>query len=49
MEGIEPFLFVLFASFLYSVDIHGYSFMSAATLFATGAVGDIENNSKDTL
>ena len=32
--GIEPFLFVPFDSFLYSVDILGYSFMSVATLFA---------------
>jgi hypothetical protein len=32
--GIETFLFVPFDSFLYSVDILGYSFMSAATLFA---------------
>jgi len=34
--GIEPFLFVPFDSFLYSVDILGYSFMSVATLFAAG-------------
>jgi hypothetical protein len=33
-QGIEPFLFVPFDSFLYSVDILGYSFMSVATLFA---------------
>lgn len=33
-EGIEPFLFVPFDSFLYSVDILGYSFMSVSTLFA---------------
>jgi hypothetical protein len=32
--GVEPFLFVPFDSFLYAVDILGYSFMSAATLFA---------------
>lgn len=32
--GIEPFLFVPFDSFLYSVDILGYSFMSLSTLFA---------------
>lgn len=32
--GIEPFLFTPFDSFLYSVDILGYSFMSLATLFA---------------
>lgn len=34
MAGIEPFLFVPFDSFLYAVDILGYSFMSLATLFA---------------
>ena len=34
LEGIEPFLFTPFDSFLYSVDILGYSFMSVATLFA---------------
>jgi heme/copper-type cytochrome/quinol oxidase subunit 3 len=33
-EGIEMLLFVPFDSFLYSVDLLGYSFMSAATLFA---------------
>jgi hypothetical protein len=33
-EGIEVFLFVPFNSFLYAVDILGYSFMSVATLFA---------------
>lgn len=33
-SGIEPFLFVPFDSFLYAVDILGYSFMSVATLFA---------------
>ena len=33
-RGIEPFLFVPFDSFLYAVDILGYSFMSVATLFA---------------
>jgi len=33
-EGIEQFLFVPFDSFLYAVDILGYSFMSLATLFA---------------
>ncbi len=33
-QGIEPFLFTPFDSFLYSVDILGYSFMSMATLFA---------------
>ena len=34
IQGIEPFLFVPFDSFLYSVDILGYSFMSVSTLFA---------------
>jgi len=34
IEGIEVFLFVPFESFLYAVDILGYSFMSLATLFA---------------
>jgi hypothetical protein len=33
-EGIEVFLFEPFDSFLYSVDLLGYSFMSVATLFA---------------
>ena len=33
-EGIEMFLFLPFDSFLYAVDILGYSFMSVATLFA---------------
>lgn len=33
IEGIEPFLFLPFDSFLYAVDILGYSFMSVATLF----------------
>jgi hypothetical protein len=33
-EDIEVFLFVPFDSFLYAVDILGYSFMSVATLFA---------------
>jgi hypothetical protein len=32
--GMEPFLFTPFDSFLYAVDILGYSFMSVATLFA---------------
>jgi hypothetical protein len=36
IEGIEAFLFVPFDSFLYAVDILGYSFMSLATLFAAG-------------
>jgi hypothetical protein len=34
IQGIEAFLFVPFDSFLYAVDILGYSFMSVATLFA---------------
>ena len=34
IEGIEVFLFVPFDSFLYAVDILGYSFMSVASLFA---------------
>jgi hypothetical protein len=34
MAGLEPFLFTPFDSFLYSVDILGYSFMSVATLLA---------------
>jgi hypothetical protein len=34
IEGMEPFLFVPFDSFLYAVDILGYSFMSVATLCA---------------
>jgi hypothetical protein len=33
-EGIEMLLFTPFDSFLYAVDILGYSFMSVATLFA---------------
>lgn len=34
MEGIEMLRFVPFDSFLYAVDILGYSFMSVSTLFA---------------
>jgi hypothetical protein len=34
IEGMESFLFTPFDSFLYSVDILGYSFMSVATLLA---------------
>ncbi len=33
-HGIEPFLFTPFDSFIYAVDILGYSFMSVSTLFA---------------
>ena len=35
-QGIEMFLFVPFRSFLYAVDLLGYSFMSVATLFMAG-------------
>lgn len=34
VAGMESFIFVPFDSFLYAVDILGYSFMSVATLFA---------------
>jgi len=34
VESIRPFLFTPFDSFIYSVDVLGYSFMSLATLFA---------------
>lgn len=37
-QGLEPFLFVPFDSFLYAADILGYSFMSVATLFAALAI-----------
>lgn len=37
LERAEPFLFVPFDSFLYSVDLMGYTFMSVATLFAAFA------------
>lgn len=36
--GMEPFVFVPFDSFLYAVDILGYSFMSVATLLASRVV-----------
>jgi hypothetical protein len=36
VQGIETFLFVPFNSFFYSVDLLGYTFMSASTLFAAG-------------
>ena len=36
LEGIEPFVFLPFDSFLYAVDILGYSFMSMATLCMAG-------------
>lgn len=38
IDGLEPFLFEPFDSFLYSVDLLGYSFMSVATLFAAFAL-----------
>lgn len=34
VAGLEPFVFVPFDSYLYAVDLLGYSFMSVATLFA---------------
>lgn len=40
VAGIEPFLFTPFDSFLYSVDILGYSFMSVATLLAARVFTD---------
>jgi hypothetical protein len=41
IAGMEAFLFTPFDSFLYAVDILGYSFMSVATLFAARVlVGD---------
>lgn len=33
-ESVRPFLFTPFDSFIYSVDVLGYSFMSLSTLFA---------------
>lgn len=33
-QNIQPFEFIVFNSFIYSVDLLGYSFMSVATLFA---------------
>jgi hypothetical protein len=36
--GIEPFVFVPFDSYLYAMDILGYSFMSLSTLFAARAL-----------
>lgn len=38
VAGMEPFLFTPFDSFLYAVDILGYSFMSVATYFAARAL-----------
>jgi len=34
VESIRPFLFTPFDSFIYSVDVLGYSFMSLSTLFS---------------
>ena len=39
-QGLAPFLFEPFDSFLYAVDILGYSFMSLATVMAAFAVPD---------
>ncbi len=39
IESIQVFLFVPFDSFLYAVDILGYSFMSLSMLFAAGVFG----------
>lgn len=36
--GIEPFLFIPYRSFLFAVDLLGYSMMSLATLFAAFAL-----------
>jgi hypothetical protein len=41
--GMEQFLFVPFDSFLYSVDILGYSFMSVATLVAAMVLTDLRH------
>lgn len=38
IEGMEMFVFVPFDSFLYAVDILGYTFMSVATLLAAFAL-----------
>lgn len=38
IAGIEPFLFIPFNSFLYAVDILGYSFMSVSTLLLAQAL-----------
>jgi hypothetical protein len=39
IAGLEMFVFVPYDSFLYAVDILGYTFMSAATLIAAFALG----------
>jgi hypothetical protein len=38
LAGIEPFVFVPFDSYLYAMDILGYTFMSVATLLAGRAL-----------
>lgn len=38
IESVRPFLFTPFDSFIYSVDVLGYSFMSLSTLFAAFAL-----------
>ena len=43
MEGIEVLRFVPFDSFLYAVDVLGYSFMSVSTLFAARVFTGSEN------
>jgi hypothetical protein len=40
-QGIEAFIFEPFDSFLYAVDILGYSFMSASTLLAAIALPEV--------
>lgn len=40
LAGIEPFLFVPYRSFLFAVDLLGYSMMSLATLFTGLALPD---------
>jgi hypothetical protein len=40
IAGMEMFVFVPFDSFLYAVDILGYTFMSAATLLGAFALAD---------
>jgi hypothetical protein len=39
-EGIELLIFEPFDSFLYAVDVYGYSLMSLATLFAAPVFGE---------
>jgi len=41
LEGIEFLIFVPYRSFLFAVDLLGYSFMSVATLFATFALPNV--------